>query len=83
MVIVRVLVVSPGIFVQVMPPVVDSCHCNSGVGLPSTSTVKVTLSPIAIVWVWGWVVKDGGEVTVRTASFDVAFGSTPFEAIAR
>ena len=63
--IVSVLVVTPEKMAlldkicQVLPPLVDTCHCSVGVGLPVTATVNVADAPTAAVRLAGCVVKDG------------------------
>lgn len=38
-----VVEVAPGMFENVPPPFVDSCHCTVGVGVPDAAAVNVTL----------------------------------------
>ena len=41
-------------FVNVVPPLVLTCHCTVGVGLPLAAAVNVTDCPATIVWLSGW-----------------------------
>ena len=46
---VNVVLVAPAMFENVAPPLVLSCHCTVGVGLPLAAAVNDTMLPAAIV----------------------------------
>src|SRR5262245_56371360 len=56
---VRVVLVAPGILVQVGPQSVLTCHWTVGVGFPVAAAVRVML-PLVTVWVTGLRVTTGG-----------------------
>jgi len=47
-------------FVHVVPPSVLICHCNVGIGVPVTATVKGALLPASTLWLAGCCVMVGG-----------------------
>ena len=55
-----VLLVAPTTFVQLVPLVL-SCHCMVGVGLPLAAEVKLTLLPAQTVCEEGWRVMVGND----------------------
>ena len=63
--------VAPGMFENVVPPSVLSCHCTVGVGLPLAPAVKVTLDA-ATIWLVGLAVTTGAVLTVSIAAEEVA-----------
>ena len=68
--ILKVPLVAPLIFVQLVPLVL-SCHCAVGVGLPEAAEVKVTLLPAQTVFEEGWSVIAGNvpsPLVVNTTS---------------
>ena len=68
--IVNVPLVAPLIFVQLVPLVL-SCHCTVGVGLPLPAEVKLTLLPAQTVCEEGWSVIPGNvppPLAVNTTS---------------
>jgi len=65
-VIVSVVEVAPGPFVQVAPPSGLTCHWTDVV--PLAAAVNVTELPAATVWLVGLVVTDGAALTVKVAA---------------
>ena len=49
----RALSARPVMLVQVLPPLVLTCHCTVGIGLPLTETVNDTGPPASAVWLAG------------------------------
>jgi len=68
--IVYVVDVAPLMFAQVEPPLLESCHCTDGVGLPYAAAVNVAAAPAFTVWLVGLLVTQGAIalVTVRVAA---------------
>ena len=67
---VKVVPVSPGIFVNVVPPSVLTCHwyvCP----VPEDATVKVALLPAQVVVFAGWIVVDVTLLTAKIAAEEV------------
>jgi hypothetical protein len=63
---VNVVLVAPGILLNDAPPLVLTCHCTVGVGLPPAAAVKVAL-PLMTVCEAGLVVTTGVVLTVSVA----------------
>ena len=61
---VRVVLVAPEMLLKVEPPLVLTCHCTVGVGLPLAAAVKVAVWPAVTVWLAGWVVTVGANWAV-------------------
>src|SRR6266481_3993468 len=72
----RVVVVAPGMSVNVAPPLMLTCHCTVGVGVPLAAAVNVAVWPWLTVRFVGFVVTAGATLTVRVAAFDVAVLTT-------
>jgi hypothetical protein len=64
---VRVGDVAPAKFVNVAPPLVLTCHCAVGAGVPLAAAVNVALAPARTVTFTGLVVIAGAELTVSSA----------------
>jgi hypothetical protein len=64
------------IFVQVLPPLVLTCHCTVGVVASVAAAVKVTCVPAVTVWLVGLVVTTGGVLMVNVAADVVVVPST-------
>ena len=62
---VSVVDAAPEMFVNVAPPLVDTCHWTVGAGLPEAAAVKVAVAPALTVTLVGCVVTAGGKSTVR------------------
>ncbi len=74
-----------GMSVKLVPPLVDSCHCTAGVGVPDAAAVNVTLAPSVTDRSAGWVVIWGAitvVLTVNVAAVEVAL-PPPFVNTAR
>lgn len=70
---------------QLLPELVDNCHCQVGVGTPLAAAVKLALAGAVTLWLAGWVVMAGAcvaAVTVKRAALLVAL-PTPLLATAR
>jgi hypothetical protein len=50
------------------PPLALTCHCTVGVGLPVAAAVNVALDPAVTVWLTGFVVTTGAELTEFTVN---------------
>src|SRR5579871_2272112 len=59
-------------FVNVAPPLVLTCHCTVGVGLPLAAAVNVAVDPALTLWLVGFVVTVGAKFTVIVAAVVVA-----------
>src|SRR5271170_3032870 len=55
----NVVEVAPGIFRNVAPWLVLTCHCTVGAGVPVAAAVNVTPWPATIVWLTGLSVITG------------------------
>ena len=53
-------------------PMMPTCHCTVGVGLPLAAAVKVAVCPAVTVWLTGLVVTTGTVLTVSVAAVLVA-----------
>jgi hypothetical protein len=60
--------VAPGTFVYVVPPLVLTCHCTVGVGVPVAAAVNVAVVPAVTVVLVGCKLINGAEFTVRVAA---------------
>ena len=49
-------------------PLVFTCHCTVGVGVPVAAAVNVAVSPSKAVRFFGWVLTTGATFTVRVAA---------------
>src|SRR5206468_1373902 len=72
----RVVVVAPGMSVNVAPPLMLTCHCTVGVGVPLAAAVNVAVWPAFTVRFVGFVVTAGATLTVRVAGLEVAVPAT-------
>ncbi len=70
------VVVAPGMSVNVAPPLMLTCHCTLGAGVPLAAAVNVAVWPWLTVRFVGFVVTAGATLTVRVAAFDVAVLTT-------
>ena len=61
---------APSMFVQVVPPSVETCQCSEGVGEPVPSAVNVAVWPASADWGSGWITKAGGRSTTSSAGFE-------------
>jgi len=68
----RVVLVAPPMLVQLEPPLVESCHCTVGVGLPDAAAVKVALAPAVTVSLAGWALTVGAYWTISVAALELA-----------
>ena len=59
--------VSPVMFVQVVPSVLD-CHCSVGLGEPLAAAMKLAIDPEVAVLLVGCVVTAGSVCTVNVAA---------------
>jgi hypothetical protein len=57
---------------QVLPPLVDTCHCTVAVGSPEAAAVNVAAWPAVTVALAGWLVIAGAKSTVNVAALVVA-----------
>jgi hypothetical protein len=69
---VSVVDMAPGTSPNVAPPLVLTCHCTVGVGIPLAAAVKETLLPAHTVWSEGFVVIAGATFTVSVAAVVMA-----------
>src|SRR5947207_1566752 len=69
---VKVVEVAPLTLFQVLPPLVLTCHCTVGAGLPLAAAVKVAVLPAWSEGRRGGVVIVGGGLTVSVAALVVA-----------
>ena len=67
-----VVLVAPGISLQLVPLLVLTCHCTVGVGVPVADAVKVAVPPEHVVTFDGCVVITGEGLMVSVAGFVVA-----------
>ena len=70
-----VVEVAPLMLVNVVPPLLLTCHWTVGVGLPLAAAVNVTVLPAVTLWLVGLVVTTGAvraAVTVSVAAEVVA-----------
>jgi len=51
--------VAPAMLVNVVPPLVLTCHCTVGVGLPDAAAVNVAVVPTPMDWFAGFSVTNG------------------------
>ena len=63
---------APEILAYRPPPLVLTCHCTVGAGVPVAAAVKVTGWPAVTVWLIGLVVTTGAALTVSVAAVVVA-----------
>ena len=63
----KVLAVAPVILLQVKPLVL-TCHCTVGAGLPLAAELKLAFEPAHLVWEEGWVVTTGAAVLALTVT---------------
>ena len=68
----NVLLVAPLIFVQLVPLVL-SCHCTVGAGLPLAKELKLTFKPAHFVCDAGWVVTAGDTILPSTPTVTTTF----------
>ena len=47
------LMVAPARSLKVPPPLVETCHCTVGAGLPEAAALKEALAPAVTVWLAG------------------------------
>lgn len=64
----RVSDVAPGTGDQLVPPLVDTCHCTVGLGLPLAVAVKVAEAPAITCWSDGLDKIAGPLSTVNVAA---------------
>lgn len=64
---VKVALVAPDMFVQVVPLVLD-CHCTVGDGVPLAAEVKLAFAPAHLVCDAGCVVTAGATVVLPVAN---------------
>jgi hypothetical protein len=69
---VSVVPVAPEMFEYDEPPLLLTCHCTVGVGLPVAAAVKVTGWPAVTVWLAGVVLTVGAYLTVSVALVVIA-----------
>jgi hypothetical protein len=69
--ILSVVDVAPDTFVKA-PPLVLTCHCTVGVGVPEAAAVNIAGAPAATVTFAGLVVIAGAVFTVKVAGVVVA-----------
>ena len=55
-------------FVQLEPPLLETCHCTDGVGLPDAAAVNDTGAPAVTVLLAGFAVTTGALWTVNVAA---------------
>jgi len=55
-------------FVQLEPPLIETCHCTDGVGLPDAAAVNEAGAPAVTLWLVGFVVTTGALWTVNVAA---------------
>ena len=53
-------------------PLLLTCHCTVGLGVPLAAAVNVAVLPIATTWLLGCVVTTGATFTVSVAAVVVA-----------
>jgi hypothetical protein len=53
---------------KLVPPFVETCHCNVGAGFPVVTTVNVAFDPTTVVEFDGGVENPGAKFTVRFAT---------------
>ena len=69
---------APVIELQLVPPLVDCCHCTVGAGVPDAAAVNVALDPATTLSLAGSLVIEGANVlgaaavTVSVAAWVVA-----------
>src|SRR5688572_27382877 len=68
----NVALAAPAIFVQVVPLVL-SCHCTVGAGLPLATELKITFNPAHFVCDAGWVVTAGDTMLPSTPTVTTTF----------
>ena len=61
--------VAPVMLLNVVPPLVLTCHCTVGVGCPLAPAVNVAVSPLVSVWFNGFNVIVAAVFTVSSAAF--------------
>ena len=61
--------VAPVMLLNVVPPLVLTCHCTVGVGCPLAAAVNVAVCPLVIGWLNGFKVITAGVFTVSSAAF--------------
>src|SRR5438309_1357135 len=72
----RVVDVAPGMSVKLTPPLMLTCHCTVGVGVPLAAAVNVAVWPAFTVTFAGFPVIAGATLTVRVAALVVAVLTT-------
>ena len=68
----NVAFVAPVIFVQVVPLVL-TCHCTVGAGLPLAAELKLTFKPTHLVCEAGWVVTAGDTMLPSAPTVTTTF----------
>ncbi len=68
---VRYLVESVPTFDHVLPPLVLICHWIVAMGSAKNVTLNVAELPAAMVWLIGWAMITGADVTVSVATWDM------------
>ena len=63
----RVLLVAPVMLLH-EKPLVLTCHCTVGAGLPLAAELKLAFEPAHLVWEEGWVVTIGAAVLALTVT---------------
>ena len=65
----NVVDVAPVMLLNVVPPLVLTCHCTVGVGCPLAPAVNVAVCPLVTGWLNGFNVIVGAVFTVSSAAF--------------
>jgi hypothetical protein len=71
-----VVEVAPGMSLKVAPPLMLTCHCTVGLGVPFAAAVNVAVWPEFTVRFAGFAVTAGATLTVRVAALEVAVDTT-------
>ena len=61
--------VAPVMLLNVVPPLVLTCHCTVGVGCPLAPAVNVAVPPLVTGWLNGFNVIAAAVFTVSSAAF--------------
>jgi hypothetical protein len=61
--------VAPVMLLNVVPPLVLTCHCTVGVGCPLAPAVNVAVCPLVTGWLNGFNVIAGAVFTVSNTAF--------------
>ena len=64
--------VAPEILIQFDPPLVLTCHCTVGVGLPVAAAVKLAVEPAVTVVLLGFRVMKGAAGVLPLLTVNVA-----------